>query len=48
MTERDLVFQMPSLPQVLDDACLGLILQIGGAMTTGQSVNGKLVFNWGG
>jgi hypothetical protein len=34
------------LPRIYDGAHLGFFLQIGGALTTGQVINGELVFGW--
>lgn len=34
------------LPRIYDNAHLGFFLQIGGALTTGQVINGELVFGW--
>lgn len=34
------------LPRIYDGACLGFFVQIGGALTTGQVINGELVFGW--
>jgi hypothetical protein len=31
-SERDLVYQLPSLPKVEDGACLGFLVQVGGAL----------------
>lgn len=46
-TERDYLSQLPALPQIQDGACLGFIVLIGGAMTTLQSVVGKVEMGWG-
>ena len=46
-SERDFLYQIPSLPQVLDGACLGWVVLIGGAMTTLQTLTGKLDMGWG-
>lgn len=34
------------LPRIYDGACLGLFIQIGGAMTTGNVITGELVYGW--
>lgn len=34
------------LPRIYDNACLGMFIQIGGALTTGQVVTGELVYGW--
>jgi hypothetical protein len=34
------------LPRIYDGAHLGFFVQIGGALTTGQVINGELVFGW--
>lgn len=46
-TERDLMVQMPSLPRVYDDAHLGWIVQVGGAMTTSTPFGGFVGMGWG-
>lgn len=46
-SERDYLTQLPSLPQIQDNACLGFIMLIGGAMTTVQTVMGKVEMGWG-
>lgn len=46
-SERDYLTQLPSLPQIQDDACLGFVMLIGGAMTTLQTVMGKVEMGWG-
>jgi hypothetical protein len=46
--ERDFLNQIPSLPRIYDDACLALFALIGGSMTTtGQIIQGELVYGWG-
>ncbi len=45
-SERDLVMQLPSMPQVIDGACLGWLVQVGGAMTTNQTFAGNLVMGY--
>jgi hypothetical protein len=46
-SERDFLSQLPSLPRIQDDACLGFITLIGGAMTTSQSIQGVIGHGWG-
>jgi len=46
-SERDFLSQLPALPQIQDGACLGFIMLIGGAMTTNQTVMGKIEYGWG-
>ena len=46
-SERDYLSQLPSLPKIEDDACLGFVMLIGGAMTTLQTVMGKVEMGWG-
>lgn len=46
-SERDFLSQLPSLPKIEEDACLGFIMLIGGAMTTLQTVMGKVEMGWG-
>lgn len=45
--ERDLLFQPPTLPKIDDDACLGLLVSIGGALVTGQIIMGEFTTIWG-
>lgn len=47
-SERDLVNQLPSLPQVQDGACLVWMLFGTGATTTASPINFALDFGWGG
>lgn len=47
-SERDLVNQLPSLPQVMDGACLGWMLFSTGATTTNSPFNSAIDFGWGG
>lgn len=46
-SERDYLSQLPSLPRIQDDACLGFITLIGGAMTTAQTLMGVAQQGWG-
>lgn len=47
-SERDLVNQLPSLPQIEDGACLGWLLFSTGATTNNSPFNSYLDFGWGG
>lgn len=47
-SERDLVNQLPSMPQVLDGACLVWLLFGTGATTTASPFTAALDFGWGG
>jgi len=47
-SERDLVNQLPSMPQVKDGACLAWMLFGTGATTTASPIDGALDFAWGG
>jgi hypothetical protein len=47
-SERDLVNQLPSLPQVMDGACLTWLLFGTGATTTASPVTFALDIGWGG
>lgn len=47
-SERDLVNQLPSIPQVMDGACLTWLLFGAGATTTASPVSFALDFGWGG
>jgi hypothetical protein len=46
-SERDFLSQLPSLPEIEDDACLGFVMLIGGSMTSLQTVMGKVEMGWG-
>lgn len=46
--ERDFLNQIPALNRIYDDSCLGLLIQIGGAMTAGGTVVGEFQYGWGG
>lgn len=46
-TERDFLSQIPALPKIEDGACLGFITMIGAAMTTSQTVMGRVDYGWG-
>lgn len=45
--ERDLLFQIPSLPNIDDDACLALLVNVGGALVASQIVRYDLFSVWG-
>jgi hypothetical protein len=47
-SERDLVNQLPSLPEVKDGACLGWLLFSTGATTNNSPFNAAIDFGWGG
>jgi len=47
-SERDLVNQLPSLPQVMDGACLGWLLFSTGATTVNSPFTSAVDFGWGG
>jgi hypothetical protein len=47
-SERDLVNQLPSLPRVLDGACLAWLLFGTGATTTASPFTATIDFGWGG
>jgi hypothetical protein len=46
-SERDLVNQLPSMPQVMDGACLAWMLFGTGATTTASPVTAAIDFGWG-
>lgn len=45
-SERDFTTGPIRLPRIYDGACLALFVMIGGALTTGQIIEGELVFGW--
>jgi hypothetical protein len=47
-SERDLVNQLPSLPRVLDGACLAWLLFGTGATTSASPFTATIDFGWGG
>lgn len=47
-SERDLVNQLPSLPRVIDGACLGWLLYSTGATTLNSPFTSAIDFGWGG
>jgi hypothetical protein len=46
-SERDFLYQLPSLPRVEDGACLGWMVQVGGALVTGGLMQGTVDLGWG-
>ena len=46
-SERDLMNQIPSLPKVYKNACIGFLMFAGAATVTGTSVQGFIDFAWG-
>lgn len=44
--ERDFSTGPIRLPRIYDGACLAVFVMIGGALTTGQIIEGELVFGW--
>lgn len=46
-SERDLINQLPSLPQIQDDACLVWLFHAGAAVAASSLVHGKLELGWG-
>lgn len=46
-SERDMLYQIGSLPQVQDGACLGFVLHAAGALATGSAIQGYVDFAWG-
>lgn len=46
-SERAFMGELLTIPRIYDDACLGLIVMIGGAMTTSQVVSGDYLTAWG-
>jgi hypothetical protein len=47
MTEKDLLNQIPSLPRVIDGACLGFIYLAGAATASSTTFAGSTEFVWG-
>jgi hypothetical protein len=45
-SERDFLYQLPSLPRIEDNACLGFLMQVGGALVTGGTIMGVLNNAW--
>lgn len=45
-TERDFTTGPIRLPRIYDGACLALFVMVGGALATGQVIEGELVFGW--
>lgn len=46
-SERSFISDTFTLPRIYDDSCLGLMITIGGAMTTNQVVQGDYATAWG-
>jgi hypothetical protein len=44
--ERDFLFQFPQLEKIEDDACLGFLVNIGGALTASQALNFEALVGW--
>ncbi|QIW88506.1 hypothetical protein [Pseudanabaena phage PA-SR01] len=44
--ERDFLNQIPALPRIYDDSCLGMFIQVGGALTAGSIVCGEIQYAW--
>jgi hypothetical protein len=44
--ERDFTTGIITLPRIYDNACLGMFVQIGGALTTGNNITGEIVMGW--
>lgn len=47
MTEKDLLNQIPSLPQIKDGACLTWVLGSGAATAANTTFSGQTEFVWG-
>lgn len=45
--ERDFLSGFPLLPRIHDDACLGMFIQVGGALVTGAAITGEINYGWG-
>lgn len=45
--ERDFLSGFPLLPRIYDDACLGMFIQVGGALVAGATVTGEINYGWG-
>lgn len=45
--ERDFLSGFPILPRIYDDSCLGMFVQVGGALVAGASVMGEINYGWG-
>lgn len=45
-TERDFSTGPIRLPRIYDNSCLALLVMVGGALTTGQIIEGELVLGW--
>ena len=47
LAERDLLNQLPCLPQVVDGACLGFLFMAGAATGASTNIHGYADFVWG-
>jgi hypothetical protein len=45
--ERDFLSGFPLLPRIHDDACLGMFIQVGGALVAGAAISGEINYGWG-
>jgi hypothetical protein len=45
--ERNLVFQLPSLPRIYDDACIIPLFYAGNALAASSPIQGYADFAWG-
>lgn len=45
--ERDFLSGFPILPRIYDDSCLGMFVQVGGAMVAGAAISGEINYGWG-
>lgn len=45
--ERDFLSGWPILPRIYDDSCLGMFIQVGGALVAGASIAGEINYGWG-
>lgn len=46
--ERDFASGTPTFPRIYDDACIGMFVQIGGALTAGGVITGVMTVAYGG
>jgi hypothetical protein len=46
-SERDFLYQLPSLPRIYDGACLAFLVCVGGAMIASALLNGQGDLGWG-
>lgn len=45
--EKNLVFDITSMPEIPNDACLGLVVNVGGALTANQVIQTRYEYAWG-